>query len=303
MKTFLLLLCAGLAFIPARAADSVKLSEVLRDVNVCYREEGETFCEVGQRNSGRVSARVTIPGLSAEVFTPDSEISGSIGGLSFGGSLTEAQTFGQNRAVFQLVEEYEVETRDGDFLTRYRRIGTVSFTRAHDTLTMNASFSKLPESIVAGSGSWDEETGLGQTQLTLSAGGLSFSKNVNFKARVTSHRNRDPYAEPLRTVTIQGQADFTRPTVTVTLPRNRATTTNDTVTFRGTAKDNYAVAEVQYRVGGDDWSSCELIAGSPLQWTAEVPVAPGTNVVQVRSLDFEGLESKPVARTVLRPLP
>ena len=168
---------------------------------------------------------------------------------------------------------------------------------------MNASFSKLPQSIVADSGSWDEETGLGQTQLTLSAGGLSFSKNVNFKARVTSHRNRDPYAEPLRTVTIQGQADFTRPTVTITSPRNRATGTNDTINFRGTAKDNYAVAEVQYRVGGDDWSSAELIYGPTVQWTAEVPLAPGTNVVQVRSLDFEGLESKPVARTVLRPLP
>ncbi len=303
MKTFLLLLCAGLAFVPARAADSVKLSEVLRDVNACYREEGETFCEVVQRNSGRVSARVTIPGLGAEVFTEDTEISGSIGGLSLGGTLGDAQSSGPNRAVFQIVEEYEVETRDGDFITRYRRVGTVSFTRAHDTLTMNASFSKLPESIVAGSGSWDEVTGLGQTQLTLSAGGLSFSKNVNFKARVTTQRNRFSEDEPLRTVTIQGQADFTRPTVTITSPRNRATTTNDTSTFRGTAKDNYAVAEVQYRVGEGDWSSCELIAGSPLQWTAEVPIAPGTNVVQVRSIDFEGLESKPVARAILRPLP
>lgn len=302
MKTFLLILCAGLAFIPARAADSVKLSEVLRDVNVCSRFEGEISCEVVQRNSGRVSARVTIPGLSAAVFTEDSEISGSIGGLSLGGSLGDARTFGQNRAVFQIVEEYEVETRDGDFITRFRRIGTVTFSRAHDVLTMNASFSKLPESIVAGSGSWDEQTGLGQTQLSLAAGGLSYSKNVNFKARVTTQRNRDPDADPLHTVTIVGQADFTRPTVTIASPRNRVTTTNDTITFRGTARDNFAVAEVQYRVGGDDWFTGELTYDRVTQWSAVVPVAPGTNIVQVRSLDFEGLESKPVARTVLRPV-
>lgn len=296
MKTFLLILCAGLAFIPARAADSVKLSEVLRDVNVCSRFEGEISCEVVQRNSGRVSARVTIPGLSTEVFTEDTEIRGSIGGLSLGGSLSEARTFGQNRAVFHLLDE----TPDGDFETRLRRVGTVTFIRARDVLTMNATFSKLPESIVAGSpDSWDEATGLGQTQLTLAAGGLSYSKNVNFKARVTT---RDPDADPLHTVTIVGQADFTRPTVTIASPRNRVTTTNDTITFRGTARDNFAVAEVQYRVGDGDWATSDLTYGRVTQWIAQVPVAPGTNIVQVRSLDFEGLESKPVARTVLRPV-
>ncbi len=302
MKKIILLLCAGLAFIPARAADSITFSEVLRDVNVCYRDpEFGTSCEVEQRNSGRVSARVTIPGLSTEVFTEDTEISGSIGGLSLGGTLGDAQSSGPNRAIFLITEEYEVETPNGDIITRYRRIGTVSFTRARDILTMNASFSELPESIVADAGSWDEATGLGQTQLSLSAGSLSFSKNVNFKARVTSQRNRDPEGEPLYTVTILGQADFTRPTVTIAAPRNRATTTNDTVTFRGTARDNFAVAEVQYRVGEEDWSTSELTYGRVTQWIAEVPVAPGTNVVQVRSLDFEGLESKPVTRTILRP--
>ena len=297
MKTFLLLLCASLAFLPARAADSITFSEVLRDVNVCSRFEGETTCDVEQRNSGRVSARVTIPGLSTVVFTADTEIRGSIGGLSLGGSLGDARSSGPNRAVFLIAEEYEVELPSGDSVTRLRRVGTITFIRARNTLTMNASFSRLPESIVAGSGSWDEVTGLGQTPLTLSAGGLSFSKNVNFKARVTSQRNRDPDAEPLRTVTIKGQADFTRPTVTIKSPRNRATTTNDTMLFQGTAKDNFAVAEVQYRVGVDDWLTAE---GTTL-WNVQVPVVPGTNVVQVRSLDFEGLESKPVSRTVLRP--
>ena len=188
MKTFLLILCAGLAFIPARAADSVKLSEVLRDVNVCSRFEGEISCEVVQRNSGRVSARVTIPGLSAAVFTEDSEISGSIGGLSLGGTFGDAQSSGPNRAVFHLFEE-----PNGDFDTRPRRVGSVSFSRARDILTMNASFTKLPEgmeSIVAGSGSWDEQTGLGQTQLSLAAGGLSYSKNVNFKVSLTRFRGQ-----------------------------------------------------------------------------------------------------------------
>ena len=298
MKTFLLLLCAGLAFIPARAADSITFTEVLRDVNVCYREDGELYCDVYQRNSGRVSARVTITNLSTEVWTENTEINGSIGGLSLGGSLGEAQTFSQTRAVFPLVEEYEVELPNGDTSTRFRRLGTITFTRARDILTMNASFIELPESIVADSGSWDEATGLGQTQLSLSVGAFSYSKNVNFKARVTSQRNRDPDGEPLHTVTIQGQADFTRPTVTIAAPRNRVTTTNDTILFRGTARDNFAVAEVQYRVGENGWSTAD---GGAL-WTAQVPVAPGTNVVHVRSLDFEGLESKPVTRTVLRPV-
>lgn len=296
MKTFLLPLCVCLTLAQAWAADSIKFNEVLRDVKDCYREEGETYCDTYQRNSGRASARVTIPGLGAVPFTEDTYISGRLGGLELGGSFYEAVSFTAHRVVFVFLEEYEVETGDGDFLLRYRRIGTITMSRSGDTLTINASFKRLPSSIVAESGAWEED-GLGQTEFHLSIGGTEdYSKAVYFKAKVVEKFSRDPDAEPLRTITAKGQADFTRPTVKIVSPKKAAAVATDVATLQGTAKDNVGVAEVQYRVGEDEW----FTADGTTSWTADVPLAPGPNVVRVRSLDFDGLESAVATRTIIR---
>lgn len=302
MKKLLLVFCLGAALSAARAADSVKINEVLRDVQSCYREEGETYCDLGQVNSGRVSARVTIPGLSEVAFGPDTWIGFRIGGLDLHTTLSEADSFSSTRALIRLFEEYEVETRDGDFITRLRRIGTITFSRSRNTLIINASFSRLISSIVAESGGWDEETGRGQTTIDATVGSSTATKNVDYVARVTTRASRDSEAEPLRTVTINGQADFKPPTVKILSPRNRATINSGVATVEGTAKDNVGVGEIQLRVGEDDWFTADLTAYGPfIQWSAQVPLAPGTNVVQVKSLDYESQESKIATRVIIRP--
>lgn len=291
MKKPLLLLMVCLIFVPAWAADSIKFNEVLRDVNECYREEGETFCDVFTQNAGRASARVTIPGLHSVPFTGGTSLGFSLGSLELAGSLSEAASFGPNRAVFYLQEEI-----DDGYDIRFRRVGTVTLSRSGDTLTINASFKRLPSSIVAESGNWNED-GFGVIGFNLhvegegDSGSLEYGRDVYFLARTSS---RFAGENELRTIKVKGVADFTPPKVKVLALKNKAVTTSDTILFQGTASDNIGVLEVQYRVGDDDWSSAQ----GAEEWSAEVFLNPGQNTVQVRSIDIEGQASKIVTRLV-----
>ena len=59
---------------------------------------------------------------------------------------------------------------------------------------------------------------------------------------------------------------------------------------------NVNVASVLYRVGNNPW----LRATGGSNWMAPITLPVGTNVVQVKSVDGEGQESRVVARTAIR---
>jgi hypothetical protein len=80
------------------------------------------------------------------------------------------------------------------------------------------------------------------------------------------------------------------PAVTITDPPTGVLTTHDTVTLTGTASDNDRVARVLFRVG----QGPEQTATGTTAWSAQLALAPGTNSVQVWSID-DYTNTSPVA--------
>ena len=81
--------------------------------------------------------------------------------------------------------------------------------------------------------------------------------------------------------------DSTRPTITITSPKNGQPLSNEVCTVVGHAADNAGVAYVLYSLNGSDW----LVAISPndwSDWTADLILDPGTNIISACSVDGSG---------------
>jgi hypothetical protein len=85
------------------------------------------------------------------------------------------------------------------------------------------------------------------------------------------------------TVTQSGP-DLTRPTVAFSSPAANATLSNAVVTITGTADDNEALASVEYQVGAGAFTT----ATGTDNWSTQVTLDPGTNIISVRSIDVSG---------------
>ena len=79
------------------------------------------------------------------------------------------------------------------------------------------------------------------------------------------------------------------PTVQITSPTTDGsfTTTAGHVDVAGTASDNVAVTDVQYRVDGSSWSTC---SGTENWACPTIPLNVGTQQIDVRALDAAGNE-------------
>lgn len=82
----------------------------------------------------------------------------------------------------------------------------------------------------------------------------------------------------------QGAPDLTRPTVAFSTPSTSSILTNSVVTVTGTANDNDNVARVDIAVGEADFTT----ASGTEDWSANITLHPGTNIVRVRSVDLSG---------------
>ena len=83
--------------------------------------------------------------------------------------------------------------------------------------------------------------------------------------------------------------DASKPTLTITSPAANQRWSNSTIIVTGTATDRLAVASVYCQLNGGSWTTAT--PGSPrpwTNWTANVTLSPGTNVVQAYSLDTSG---------------
>lgn len=92
--------------------------------------------------------------------------------------------------------------------------------------------------------------------------------------------------------------DTTPPKVTITSPASGAKLTNSTVTVKGTASDNVAVAFVQYSVVNADGTNDYQDADGTNTWTANVNLIPGLNTIRVRAYDTSSNVSATVSRSV-----
>lgn len=96
--------------------------------------------------------------------------------------------------------------------------------------------------------------------------------------------------------------DTTVPTVAIAYPGSGATVSNSTISARGTAKDNIGVGEIDYRLvnvlGASDWTNSASSTNAYTNWTAMLTgLTPGTNTLQVRSVDQNGNVSKVASST------
>jgi hypothetical protein len=101
---------------------------------------------------------------------------------------------------------------------------------------------------------------------------------------------------------IQATAETVKPTVTITVPQRDGIVQGAEMALQGNAADNAGLARVEYQLGE---GAFQLATGTT-NWTAQVSLSPGTNVIRVRSVDWSGNQSLPATRTifyeVLRPL-
>ena len=93
--------------------------------------------------------------------------------------------------------------------------------------------------------------------------------------------------------------DTKGPSVSFSSPGAGASVTNTTVTVKGTASDNVAVALVEYRLENAAGTNDYQAAVGTNRWTAVVTnLIPGVNVVRVRAFDTSTNVSTAVARSI-----
>jgi hypothetical protein len=86
----------------------------------------------------------------------------------------------------------------------------------------------------------------------------------------------------------------TRPTVAIASPANYFSTTAASVLVKGTAAGKAGITNVQLSLNGNTLGT---VAGTS-NWSAVVPLFPGTNLLTATSYDGDGLASLPASRVV-----
>jgi hypothetical protein len=84
--------------------------------------------------------------------------------------------------------------------------------------------------------------------------------------------------------------DTTPPTVAITAPTTGQNWSNSVFTITGTASDNVQVAAVYYQVNSQGWNLAST-ANNWANWSANIALLPGTNIIQAYSVDTSGNSS------------
>ena len=81
--------------------------------------------------------------------------------------------------------------------------------------------------------------------------------------------------------------DIQRPTLSIVAPTSNQQWTNAPLTMTGKANDNVAVETVYYSLNGSGWTAANT-ANNWTNWTANLILTPGTNLVQTCAVDTTG---------------
>ncbi len=84
--------------------------------------------------------------------------------------------------------------------------------------------------------------------------------------------------------------DVVKPTLAITAPTANQRWSNAVFTVKGTAKDNAGVSNVWFQVKEGAWTNAST-GNNWTNWTAEVSLTPGTNVVKACAVDAAGNRS------------
>jgi hypothetical protein len=86
-------------------------------------------------------------------------------------------------------------------------------------------------------------------------------------------------------------SDFVKPVVSINSPTNNTQVTSETVTVRGKATDAVGIANVSVRVNGGDFQP----VNGKTNWSLDVALVPGTNVILAQAIDVGKNLSLPVS--------
>jgi hypothetical protein len=84
--------------------------------------------------------------------------------------------------------------------------------------------------------------------------------------------------------------DVARPTVSIVTPKANQQETNGMFTATGKASDNVAVGKVYYSLNGSAWTMPSTV-NAWTNWSADLILIPGTNIVQAYAVDTSGNHS------------
>ena len=85
-------------------------------------------------------------------------------------------------------------------------------------------------------------------------------------------------------------SDTSPPTVAITAPTTGQNWSNSVFTITGTASDNVQVAAVYYQVNSQGWNLAST-ANNWSNWSTNIALLPGTNIIQAYSVDTSGNSS------------
>lgn len=265
---------ALLALAP-RMNSVVRFSETLGESLkiIRYREDGEWYREVEERVNGRSAIKVTgaLGGFDPVALTDESEVGISIGNFSHSATLGErsAGSVAARRLVFHFVEEIE---DDGEReVPRVRRLGSITYRWNSTSFTISASFKLAVGSVVSSSLAENDEVGRSRysDQITceVNLDGEESSRRVHAAGLVRVKRrivgtvdDREEFF--LASVSANGSADYRRPTVKISLPRNGSQVSfgdEEGVVASGSASDDRVLQSVWVRINEGEWISSGLL--------------------------------------------
>jgi hypothetical protein len=168
------------------------------------------------------------------------------------------------------------------------------------TLSLSTYASSFPNLLAVYTGS--SVNNLTQVAAAVSAGESGNAAQVTFLANAgTQYQTAvDGYDGGYGSVelALTFDLDTNPPSVSFSSPAAKATLTNSTVVVKGTAKDKFAVAVVEYRLENAAGTNAYQPATGTTNWSATITnLLPGLNTVRVFGIDTSSNLSPPVARS------
>ena len=274
MKNTLFALLIGSLAVGAGAAESIFFQETSME-RVGPDEFGEPT--VVTRRSGSFSAAVDYPEFGCVQLLTSMPVELHLGGFDFTARIGDVDAVTGTAYLYYIRDESQ------------RRIGSLTVRRNFSQLFLNATFSELPASIAAESLAepLEGQPGIvtGPVEVSIAFATLSLVRTLHFKGRQTVAHNKI-VDDDLLTITGIGSADYARPALSITSPRNGQRFETNRSELRGRASDNDAVAGVFAQIDGVDLEPAILSTNG--QWSLPATLAPGTNTFSIWAVDRDG---------------